>query len=162
MPLIGNITPCICLHWSREQGWVLAGRAALSHPVLFTCLWAILGVPPRLQDDIMLHFYLKYKVGNMQLSVVELDTETKGMQTMSDWEWGPLQGFGGGRPQRTACGVSAPVVHHPRSTLRMDLSSGWKGGRKQANWAMDSLTQIREGVWEKNSRLHKQRHVIQT
>ena len=84
MPLIGNITPCICLHWSRQQGWVLAGRAALSNPVLFTCLWAILGVPPRLQDDIMLHFYLKYKVGNMQLSVVELDTETKGMQTMSD------------------------------------------------------------------------------
>ena len=32
----------------------------------------------------MLHFYLKYKVGNMQLSVVELDTETKGMQAMSD------------------------------------------------------------------------------
>ena len=80
MPLIRNITPCICLHRSREQGWALAGRAGLGHPVHYL-LMRNTRCAPHLQDEIMLHFYLKYKVGNTQLSVVELDTETKDMRT---------------------------------------------------------------------------------
>ena len=68
------------------------------------------------------------------------------MQT-SDWEWGPLQGFGGGRAQRTACGVSArgsssQVHSKDGAELRVE---GWEETGKLSYGLIDSNQQERLG-----------------